>query len=51
MCEQVGLSNPYGWLPLPLQYKGQDFSKVTTTSDINEISPATTDASLVHNYW
>ncbi|KAL6761736.1 hypothetical protein V8C86DRAFT_3181595 [Haematococcus lacustris] len=48
---QEGLSNPYSFLPRPLQFEMAPLSSVQASEDMAAISPGTTSASLSAIQW
>ncbi|GAX78460.1 hypothetical protein CEUSTIGMA_g5899.t1, partial [Chlamydomonas eustigma] len=45
------LSQPYGWLPIPVYYTQQNNVYIGTTPDMKSISNTSTGPNLSHNAW
>ncbi|GLC48176.1 hypothetical protein PLESTB_000067600 [Pleodorina starrii] len=48
---QGALSNPYGFLPLPMAFVPDDFRDVTVTGEMKLYSPTSNNDNLDHDYW
>jgi hypothetical protein len=48
---QAGLTNPYSFFPVPLVYTFEEFSDVTITGNMAQVSSVSDSANLDHDLW